>query len=111
MRFFFEYESVKDNLINYERLACNKSYSNKLGRELKHNSRIYVSFSNNKINECILLLRRGAYPYECMNDWEKVNEKLLLEKEEFYSNLNIENIINSDYNHAKRICDDFGSPS
>ena len=92
-------------------MASNKSYSNKLGRELKNNSTIYVSFSNNKINECILLLRRGAYSYEYMNDWEKVNEKLLLEKEEFYSNLNIENIIDSDYNHVKRICDDFGSPS
>ena len=34
---------------------------------------------------------------------EKFNETLL-GKEEFYSNLNIEDITNSDYMHAKKLC-------
>ena len=42
-----------------------------------------------------------------MDDWEKFNEKLLSEKEGFYSNWNMENITDSDYNHTKRICNDF----
>ena len=32
---FLEYESVKDNLIKYKCLSCNKDYSNKIDEELK----------------------------------------------------------------------------
>ena len=42
-----------------------------------------------------------------MNDWKKFNETTLPEKEEFYSNLNMEDITNADYIHAKRVCKDF----
>ena len=42
-----------------------------------------------------------------MDDWEKFNETLLPGKEEFYSNLNMKNIIDADYMHAKRACKDF----
>ena len=36
-----------------------------------------------------------------MDDWEKFNETALLEKEEFYSNLNMEDITNANCIHAK----------
>ena len=49
-------------------------------------------FSNNDINNFLLLLRKDVYPYEFMDDWEKFHKTLLLENEEFYSNLNMENI-------------------
>ena len=42
-----------------------------------------------------------------MDDWKKYNETLLPKKEDFYSNLNMEDIIDSDYNHAQRVCKDF----
>ena len=54
-----------------------------------------------------MLLREGVYPYECMDDWEKFNEATLPEKEEFYSNLNMEEIPEVDYMHRKRVCKDF----
>ena len=60
---FLKYESVKDNLIKYKCLSCNKNYSNK-----------------------------AIYLYECRNEWEKFNETILPEKEEFYSNLNMEDL-------------------
>ena len=41
-----------------------------------------------------------------MDDWESFTETLT-EKEEFYSNLNIEDIIDAEYIHAKRNCKDF----
>ena len=41
-----------------------------------------------------------------MDDWEKFNEATLPEEEEFYSNLNLENITDADYMHAKRVCKD-----
>ena len=41
---FFEYESVKDNLIKYKWLSCNKNYSNKPDENLKSESRTHLSF-------------------------------------------------------------------
>ena len=41
-----------------------------------------------------------------MDDCEKFNETLLPEKEDFYSHLNMENITDADYTHA-RVCKDF----
>ena len=61
-------------------------------------------FSNNDINKYILLLRKGVYSYEYMDEWEKVNETSLPKKENFYNNLNMRNITDSYYNHAKRNC-------
>ena len=42
-----------------------------------------------------------------MNDWEKCNETLLPGKEEFYSHLNMEDITDADYAHARKVCKDF----
>ena len=42
-----------------------------------------------------------------MDDWKKLNETSLPEKEDFYSCLNIEDITDADYAHAKRVCKDF----
>ena len=44
--------------------------------------------------------------FEYMDEWEKFNETTLPEKEEFYSNLNMEDITDADYIHAKRVCKD-----
>ena len=41
-----------------------------------------------------------------MHAYEKSNETLP-EKEDFYSHLNIKDIIDADYKHAKRNCKDF----
>ena len=45
---------------------------------------MHLSNSNNDINKFLLLLRKGVYPYEFIDDWEKFNETSLAEKEEFY---------------------------
>ena len=39
-----------------------------------------------------------------MDEWEKFNETWLPEKEEFYSNLNMENITEADYMHVEIVC-------
>ena len=40
------------------------------------------------------------------NDWEKRNETSLSKKVELYRNQNMEDITDSNYNHATRICKD-----
>ena len=55
-----------------------------------------------------VIIKKDVYPYECMDEREKFNETTLPEKEEFYSNLNMEDITDAaDYMHLKRICKDF----
>ena len=78
---FLKYESVKDNLIKYKCLSCNKGYSNKLDEKLKKRFKNSFKFSNNNINKFILLLKKGVYPYEYIDDWESFNEVTLPEKE------------------------------
>ena len=50
-----------------------------------------------------MLLRKGVYPYEYMDGWNKFNEKLIPSKELFYSNLTLENISEVDYMHANNV--------
>ena len=54
-----------------------------------------------------MLLRKGIYPHEYMDDWEKFQETTLLEKKDFYSSLNLEDITDADYMKAKRVCKNF----
>ena len=42
-----------------------------------------------------------------MDDWEKFNEAILLEKEKLHSNLTIEQITEVNYNHEKRFVNFF----
>ena len=65
---FLEYESVRDKLIKYKCLSCNKDYSNKINEEFKKRFKSTFKFSNNDINKFILLWRKGVYPYEYMDE-------------------------------------------
>ena len=76
---------------------------NKIDEELEKRFINTSKFSNNNINKFILLLRKAVYPHDYMEEQEKSNETSLSEKEEFYSNLNIEYIADTDYMHAKRV--------
>ena len=58
------------------------------------------------INKFILLLQKGLYPCEYMDDCEKFKQTPLSEKG-FYSHLNMEDITDTDYTHANTICKDF----
>ena len=78
-----------------------KDYTNKIDGELKKRFKNTFKFSDNDINKFILLLRKDVYLYEHINEWEKSNERSLSEKDDFYNNLNMENITDTDYMHAK----------
>ena len=49
------------------------------------------------------MLRKGVYPHEYMDSWKKFEETSLPDKEHSYSNLNIEDITDADYKHAKKV--------
>ena len=48
---FVEYENVKENLVKYKCLSCNKDYSNKFDDKLKKRFKKTFKFSNNGINK------------------------------------------------------------
>ena len=88
-------------------MRCNKKYPHKFDKKLKERVFNTYKFSNHDNNKFISLLQKGVYPYEYMNKWGKFNEISLTEKEDFYSDLNMENITNADYAHAKRVFNGF----
>ena len=53
------------------------------------------------------MLRKGVYPYEYMDSWERFDKILLPNKEDLCSSLNIEGITDVDYRHAKKVFKEF----
>ena len=49
-------------------LTCNKDYSNNLDKKFLKRFKSTFKFSYNNINEFILLIKKGVYPYEYMDD-------------------------------------------
>ena len=82
---------------------CKNNYKKDFNKELIKRFKNIYEFCNKDINKFILLLRKGVYPYEYINSWERFDETLLPDKEAFYDNLNIQNITDVDYRHAKRV--------
>ena len=87
-------------------LRCNKNCQHKFEEKLKERFFNTYKFSNHN-NKFVLLLRKGFYPYEYIDDWEKFNETSLPEKEDFFSHLNMADITGADCAHTKRVCKEF----
>ena len=55
-----------------------------------------------------MFLRKGVYPYEDMDNWEKFNETTIPPKEAFYSKLDLQGISDADYVNAQKVWEVFG---
>ena len=55
-----------------------------------------------------LLNRKGVYPNEYVNSWDRFNKTQLLPIDAFYSNLNMSSISEDNYQHAQRVWKEFG---
>ena len=65
-------------------LSFNKDYLNKIDEELKMKFKNTFKFSDNDISKFYFVIKKGVYPYEYMDKWEKFNERTLPEREESY---------------------------
>ena len=106
-KWFLEYTKVKDDLIEYKCLCCNRNYQQLRDENLKKKFANAGKCSSPDISSFILMLDKGVYPYEYKDDWEKINDTSLLEKEEFYSHLNMKGITDADYTQAKMVGENF----
>ena len=85
-------------------MRCNKNHQHKFDKKLKEQFFNTNKFSNHENNNFILWLQKCVYPYEYMDDWEKLNETSLTKKEDFGSHLIMEDITDdADYANAKRV--------
>ena len=95
--------STKNEKLILKCFNCETYYRKKFDKELIKRFASTYEFCNKDLNKFILLLRKGVYPYEYMDNWERFNKMSLPSKESFYSNLNMENIDDIDYRHGNNI--------
>ena len=98
-----DYMTTKDEQLIFGCFRCKTNYEKDFNKELIQRFANIYEFYNGDLNKFILLLRKGVYPYEYMDSWERFNETSLPDKEAFYSNLNMEDITDVDHRHAKRV--------
>ena len=85
-KLYLEYiSSEKNELLIFNCLKCSKSHKRCFNKGLVNKSANIYKFSKRNINKFILLIRKGVYPYEYIDSWERFDEKLLPKKENFYS--------------------------
>ena len=82
--------------------TCNARNKQLLGSLIKRFPSTY-KLSKKNPDKFLLLLRKGVYPYEYMNDWNRFNETELPSIEDHYSKLHLESITKEDFRHAKNI--------
>ena len=97
---------LKNNRLNYRCKECNGTSTESIN-ELTETFPNTYQFCNGDLNKFVFLLKKGVYPYECMDSWEKFDETSLPPKEDFYSELNLEGISDKDYAHALNVWDVF----
>ena len=90
-----EFIGFKNDRLHYRYKKCKKRCTKSKDGLIKTFSRIYT-FCDGDLNKIVLFLRKGVYPYEYMDCWERFDETSLPDKEDFYSELNLEDITDKD---------------
>ena len=97
-----EFIGLKNNRLKYKCKECGDTSAKSMNELIEKFPNTY-QFCNKDLNKFALLLRKGVYPYEYMDSWERFNETSLPDKESFYSNLNLESITDEDYEHDQKV--------
>ena len=98
-----DYVIPKDEQLIFRCFEFKKNYKKDFNNELIKRFENIYEFCNEDINKFILLLRKGVYPYEYIESWERFDETSLPDKQAFYNSLNTEDITDVDHRHAKRV--------
>ena len=101
----------KDKLIELRFIDSFKFLSSSLDfltKNLVSGGKKLFGFENYSELQYGLLTRKGVYPYEYINSWDRFEETQLPPISAFYSNLNMSSIREEDYQHAQRVWKEFG---
>ena len=67
----------------------------------------FWGFEKRSLKQKELQIRKGVYPYEYMDSWDRFEEKRLPSIDEFYSKLNMSGISEKDYQHSCKVWNEF----
>ena len=98
-----DYIKTKSEMLIFKCFNCKQNYETDFNKELIKRFASTYEFCNKILNKFVLLLRKGVYLYEYLDNWERFNETSLPNKESFYSNLNMENIDDIHYRHGNNV--------
>ena len=99
---------LKNNRLIYKRKECKEEWERSLNKLIENFPNTY-QFCEVNLNLFIMLLEgKGVYPYEYMDNLEKLSETSLPPIKAFYSELNLENITDKDYARANKVWEVFG---
>ena len=98
-----DYIKTKNKKLILKCFNCEQYYEKGFNKKLIKRFASTYEFCNKDLNKFILLLRKGVYSYEYMDNWERFDKTLLPSKESFYSNLNMENIDDIDCRHGNNV--------
>ena len=96
----------KNNKLPYKCNECKERQLKPINELIIKFPNIY-QFCNGDINKFVLLLKKGVYPYEYMDSWERFDETTLPVKKTFYSELYLEDITDKVYTHAQKVFKEF----
>ena len=74
--------AINEKLI-FKCIDCEKEYEKEFNKELVERFANTYKFCDNDLNKFIMLLRKGVYPYEYIDGWDKFNENVLPGKDSF----------------------------
>ena len=95
--------NATNETLTFECVDCKKEYKKEVNNKLKERFSNVYKFCGYDMNKFISLLRKGVYPYEYTDDWDKFEEKQLPAKESFHSDLTMEDISDTDLKHANNV--------
>ena len=75
---------LRNNRLIYRCRECKEEWKRLINELIEKFPSIY-QFCNGDLNKFVLLLRKGVYPYECMDSSEKFDETTIPPKEDFCS--------------------------
>ena len=96
-----DFIGLENNRLCHRCKECKNKCYKSINGLIKKFLRIY-QFCNGDFNKFLLILRKGMYPYEYMDSWERFDETSLPDKRAFYSELNLEDITDKDYEHTQK---------
>ena len=97
--------NATNETLTFECVDCKKEYKKEVNNKLKERFLNVYKFWDYDMN--LSLLRKGVYPYEYMDDWDKFEEKELPAIESFHSDLTMEDISDMDLKHANNVFNKF----
>lgn len=96
-------KSIKGTIVDFRFIDSYRfmpSSIEKLASYLVNDEKKIIRKYYKNTEEFELLTRKGVFPYDYVDSWRKLEETAIPPRERFYSQLNNENISESEYSHA-----------